>query len=296
MKQFALSKHTQNVNKEWNGPTPFLPGVGDDEFLTTDAIRNIYTQVYDANQTLIGLENVDDHLTMLRKRFDFVDKVHVKDLYDWIVSIRPLVDELAKSKISRESKLVALLSPCENLPCASQPPTDSSMVKRSMCYFLTNKPIQTHQILANILNSLSDLIAGFQSFTLFVDEMSVTNARGNTPLARSIIAQINTGMTRKLKYAVGRLFDFLETTATWLGQCAEAIQLEDNLDKFQDKNGNVKLPGSEKYDRDEDIITMRDMFKLKRTKFHTLEAKEITIRKSDTMGIRRDLAKVVKTF
>ena len=136
LKQIALSKHTQNVNKEWNGPTPFLPGIGDDEFITTDAIRNIYTQVYDANQMLMGLENVDDHLTMLRKRFDFVDKVHVNDLYDWIVSIRPLVDELAKSKISHESKLVALLSPCENLPCASQPPTDSSMVRRSICYFL----------------------------------------------------------------------------------------------------------------------------------------------------------------
>ena len=44
-----------------------MPGLDDDddEFISTDAIKNIYTKVYEANQTLMGLENVENHLMML---------------------------------------------------------------------------------------------------------------------------------------------------------------------------------------------------------------------------------------
>ena len=99
-------------------------------------------------------------------------------------------------------------------------------------------------------------------------------------------------MTRQLKYAVGVLFDFLSTTAEWLQQCAENVQMEDNLAKYIDVDGKVKLPGGEKYHQKEDIITMRQMFKLRRTKFHTRAAKEIEIRQSDRMGVRPSLTRV----
>lgn len=126
LKQLALSNVDANTN--WNGVAPALPGVEED-YIDISQIEQIYTKVYHANQTLIGLENVENHLSMLQKRFNFTNTVPINNLYDWIVSISPLIVDDDFDSVSE--RFMQLMSPLAwpNKPCESEMPPDKDVVR-----------------------------------------------------------------------------------------------------------------------------------------------------------------------
>ena len=82
------------VNEKWLGPLPadiinlFEAENGDNEFIEIDQVKKMYENVYRANQNNASIQEVDEHMEMLKKSFKLTDNVFSVDgryfLIHWV--------------------------------------------------------------------------------------------------------------------------------------------------------------------------------------------------------------------